>query len=407
LTKPKFTPYHKRLFVFLSVATFFEGYDFMALSQILPNFRADMGLSEGEGGLIVTAISAGTILAYVLVRLGDKWGRRRVLTITILGYALFTFMTGLSRNAVEFTAFQFLGRIFLIAEWALAMVIAAEEYPAEHRGFVLGVLQAFNSLGSIVCAAIVPMLLASPWGWRMVYFVGVIPLLLLAYARRGLRETKRFSEYADAQKKKRRPLTAILRSPYRNRVLQLALIWGLTYMCTNVMVVFWKEYAVNEAGLTDGQVAKALTIASIIAMPFIFSIGKLLDAWGRRRTAVLIYTLAAIFVVLAYQLQSFWILTLSLSFAIFAAIALLALLNAFTTELFPTDMRADAFAWSNNLLGRIGYVIAPVLVGRAAESYGWGNSVSFTVIAVVVALVLIMKWLPETTKKELEETAQL
>jgi putative MFS transporter len=374
LTKTKFTPYHKRLFVFLSVATFFEG---------------------------------GTILSYVLVRLGDKWGRRRVLTITILGYALFTFMTGLSRNAFEFTAFQFLGRIFLIAEWALAMVIAAEEYPAEHRGLVLGVLQAFNSLGSIVCAAIVPTLLASPWGWRTVYFVGVIPLLLLAYARRNLRETKRFSEYADEQKKKRRPLTAILRSPYRNRVLQLALIWGLTYMCTNVMVVFWKEYAVNEAGLTDGQVAKALTIASIIAMPFIFSIGKLLDAWGRRHTAVLIYTLAAVFVVLAYQLKSFWILTISLSFAIFAAIALLALLNAFTTELFPTDMRADAFAWSNNLLGRIGYVIAPVLVGRAAESYGWGNSVSFTVIAVVVALALIMWWLPETTKKELEETAKL
>jgi len=125
LAKATFTSYQKRLFVFLSVATFFEGYDFTALSQILPNFRTEMVLTEGQGGLIVTTISAGTIVSYLLVRLADKWGRRRVLTITILGYALFTFLTGLSPNAYYFTMFQFLGRVFLIAEWALSMVIAA------------------------------------------------------------------------------------------------------------------------------------------------------------------------------------------------------------------------------------------------------------------------------------------
>jgi putative MFS transporter len=403
----KFTSYQKRLFVFLSVATFFEGYDFTALSQILPNLRAEMALSEGEGGLIVSLISVGTVVSYFLVRLGDKWGRRRVLAITILGYALFTFLTGLSRSAYDFTLYQFTGRVFLIAEWALGMVIAAEEFPAEQRGFALGVLQAFNSLGSITCAAVVPLLISSPYGWRTVYFVGIIPLLLLAYARRGLRETKRFADYAAERTDTRRPLIAIMRSPYRKRVLQMALIWGLTYMCTNTVVVFWKEYAVAEAGFSDAQVATALTVASMIAMPFIFSIGKLLDAWGRRRSAVLIYSVSAVFVVLAYQLTSFWILTTCLAFAIFAAIALLALLNAFTTELFPTDLRSDAFAWSNNLLGRIGYVIAPVIVGKAAESVGWGTSVSVTTVSVVIALVLILAWLPETGKKELEESAAI
>jgi putative MFS transporter len=403
----RFSPYQKRLFIFLSVATFFEGYDFTALSQILPNLRADMGLTEGQGGLIVSLISVGTVVSYFLVRLGDRWGRRKVLTITILGYALFTFLTGMSRNAYDFTLFQFIGRVFLIAEWALSMVIAAEEYPAEQRGFVLGILQAFNSLGSITCAAVAPYLIDTLYGWRTVYFVGIIPLLLLAYARRGLKETKRFEDYAAKRTEERRPLVAILRSPYKKRVLQLALIWGLTYMCTNTVVVFWKEYAVAEAGFSDRQVATALTFASLLAMPFIFSIGKLLDAWGRRRSAILIYSVSAVFVVLAYQLTSFWVLTIALSFAIFAAIALLALLNAFTTELFPTDLRADAFAWSNNLLGRIGYVIAPVIVGKAAESWGWGNSVSVTAISVVIALILILKWLPETTKKELEETAAI
>lgn len=401
------TSYHKRLFVFLSVATFFEGYDFMALSQILPNLREEMNLSPTGGGALGATISLGTVVAYVLVRLADRWGRRRVLAITILGYASFTFLTGLSQTAYDFAAYQFTARIFLVAEWALSMVIAAEEFPAERRGFVIGVIQACNSLGSILCAATVPFLLATPFTWRAVYFVGVIPLLLLAYARRGLKETARFSDYRARHGEERRPLTAIMRSPYRRRVIQLALIWGLTYICTNTAVLFWKEFAVGERGFTDAQVGQAVAIASIAALPLAFGVGKLLDVWGRRNGAILIYGVCAVFVVLAYQLHGFWMLTVCLMAAIFSAIALLTLLNAFTTELFPTDMRADAFAWANNLLGRWGYVIAPLIVGAAAERIGWGDAVSLTAVGVVAALVLILWLLPETSRLELEETARL
>lgn len=400
-----FSPYHKRLFVFLSVATFFEGYDFTALSQILPNLQAEMGLSEAALGNLVGVISAGTIVSYALIRMADKWGRRRVLTITILGYALLTFMTAMSRGPVDFALYQFTARIFLIAEWALCMVYAAEEFPADQRGFVLGLIQAFNSLGSITCAAIAPLLLATPLGWRTVYLVGVIPLLLIAYARRGLRETKRFEKSQQARAGKTRSMFAIMRSPYRTRVLQLALIWGLTYVCTNTAVLFWKQFTVTERGFTDGEVGKAVAIASLVALPFVFSIGKLLDKWGRRKCAVLIYIVCAVSVVLAYQLHNFWLLTACLMLAIFGAIALLSLLNAYTTELFPTDMRADAFAWANNLLGRIGYVLAPIFVGRAAAHIGWGNAVSLTAIAALMALILLLWFLPETAGRELEETS--
>ena len=401
----KFSPYHKRLFLFLSVATFFEGYDFMALSQILPNIQEEMGLSDVAIGNLVGVISAGTIVAYILVRLADRWGRRRVLTLTILGYATLTFLTAFSRGPVDFVIYQFTARVFLIAEWALCMVIAAEEFPADRRGYVLGLIQAFNAMGSITCAAIVPFLLASPWGWRTVYFIGVVPLLLIAYARRGLRETHRFEAYRATRSDTKRSMFAILRSPYRKRVLQLAVIWGLTYICTNTAVLFWKQFTVTERAFTDGQVAKAVAIASVFALPFVFSVGRFLDKWGRRRGAVLIYGVGAVFVVLAYQVHNFWLLTLCLMFAIFASIALLSLLNAYTTELFPTDMRADAFAWANNLLGRIGYVAAPFLVGIGAERFGWGNTVSMTAGALILALILVLWWLPETAGRELEETS--
>jgi putative MFS transporter len=404
---PPLSPYHRRLFVFLSVATFFEGYDFFALGQILPNMRAEMGLSEAQGGTMVGIIGIGTMLSYAVVRLADKWGRRRVLAITILAYALFTFLTGVSQTAFDFTAYQLLARIFLIAEWALSMVYAAEEFPAARRGFLIGVIQAFNALGSIVCAAVVPLLLNTPYGWRSVYFVGVIPLLLLAYARRGLRETRRFEEMRSKAPERKRSLFDILRSPYRKRVLQIALIWGFTYMCTQPAVIFWKEFAVAERGFTDGQVGLAIAVASLVSLPLAFFVGKGLDAWGRRRGAMLIYGTGVVFVTGAYHLHGFWLLTASLTGAIFAAVALLTLLNTLTTELFPTEMRGDAFAWANNLLGRIGYVIAPAIVGAAAATVGWGNATSATAVFLAAALGLILWLIPETSRRELEETARI
>lgn len=366
-----------------------------------------MGISELGGGLLVGTVGFGTILSYLLVRLADRWGRRRVLTVTILGYATCTFLTGLSRTPYDFVSYQVLARLFLVAEWALSMVFAAEEFPAGRRGFVIGVIQASTALGSIVCAVLVPHLLETPLGWRTVYFVGVIPLLLLAYARRGLKETQRFLEEVRSASRERRGPFDILKTPYRWRVLQIALIWSLTYICTQSAVLFWKEFAVAERGFTDHEVGLAVAIAALVSLPFLFLVGKMLDVVGRRRSAVMIYGVCAVSVVLAYQLHGFWVLTACLVAAVFAAVGILSLLNAYTTELFPTAMRGDAFALGNNLLGRVGYIIGPYLVGILASRIGWGDAVSVTAGFVVAALAIILWALPETSGKELEETAAL
>ncbi|HMR09397.1 MAG TPA: MFS transporter, partial [Polyangiaceae bacterium] len=274
------TPYQRRLFVFLSVATFFEGYDFLALTQILPNLRQEMGIDEAAAGALVAFINVGTVLAYLLVRKADRWGRRKVLTATIYGYTIFTFLSGLSPNVWVFAIFQMIARVFLIGEWATSMVIAAEEFPAARRGMVLGVINACASLGSVFCAGVVPLLLNhTPWGWRTVYFVGVLPLIYIAYARRNLKETERFVQQGAAEEP--RPILAIWKTPHKKRVLQLGLIWFLTYICTQNGVTFFKEFAVAERGLTDGQVGLSIAIAAVASMPLVFYSGKLLDVVGR------------------------------------------------------------------------------------------------------------------------------
>jgi len=403
---------HYQLFAFLGVATFFEGYDQIALSQILPEFRADMGLDQGDGGLIVGFINFGTILAYFLVRRADSWGRRRVLAITILGYTLFTFLTALSPNVAVFVVCQFLARIFLIAEWAVSMVYAAEEFPASKRGLMIGLIQAFSSLGSVVCAGLASRLVDTPLGWRTVYLAGTVPLLLLAFARRSLKESRRFSALDDAERAPR-SLFEILRSPYRKRVLQLALIWGLTYICTQTAVTFWKEYAIapppaSGPHLSAHEIAAVIALGAVIAMPLVFGVGKLIDMLGRRRGAVVIFIATAIACVAAYTVTERGpLMTAAVVGAIFGASAVLPVLNAFNTELFPTRLRGDAFAWSNNLLGRLGYVAAPMFVGFGAEAFGWGPAVAVTAVGPLLALALILTWLPETASRDLDETSRL
>ena len=180
------TPYQLRLLLFLSVSCFFEGYDFMAITQILPGLRAEMNLGIAGAGALIAFINAGSVLAYLLVRKADRWGRKTVMMVTIAGYTLATLATAFSPNIWVFGLAQFVARVFLTAEWATSMVYAAEEYPAEHRGTVIGLIQAFSTVGAIACAGLVPFLIQTPIGWRTVYCVGAIPLVLIAVARRGL-----------------------------------------------------------------------------------------------------------------------------------------------------------------------------------------------------------------------------
>lgn len=404
MSDAKLTGYQKRLLAFLSVATFFEGYDFLALSQILPNIRADFVISESGAGLLIGLVNSGTIVAYLLVRRADQWGRRRILMITIVGYTVFTFLSGLAPNVIVFGICQFFARIFLIGEWAVSMVYAAEEFPAARRGMIIGVIQAFSSLGSVLCAGVVPLLLNTEYGWRSVYFVGVLPLVILMFARRNLKETKRFQELGRVEKTS---LFAIWRTPYRKRVIHLGLIWFATYACSQTAITFWKQFAVAERSFTDAQAGTSISIAAVAAMPLVFLAGKLLDVIGRRRGAVIIFLVTAVGTLGCYTLHDRWALTAALVLGIFGVSAVLPVLNAFTSELFPTKLRGDAFAWSNNLLGRVAYVGSPIIVGAAAEVWGWGPTVAVTSIFPVIALGLILWLMPETNAQELEATASL
>jgi putative MFS transporter len=396
------TSYQKRLLCFLSVATFFEGYDFFALTQVLPHLRREFDLGHAALAQLLGFVNFGTVLAYLLVGRADRFGRKAILSVTILGYALFTALSGLAPNVLVFGLFQLIARVFLIGEWATSMVIAAEEFPARRRGFVLGTIGAMASLGSILCVVVVPPLTAH-YGWRSVYLVGVIPLLLLAYARRGLKETARF-ENANQGSTRPSGLLDLWRSPYRKRVIQVGLVWFLTYLATQNAVSVWKDYAMTELGLEERAASTTMTVAALVAMPLSFLTGPFIDWVGRRTGATVILGSTALGVLGSYALPGGPGLTVALTISVFGVSAALTVLNAFTTELFPTRFRGSAFALCNNLLGRTGYWLSPFVVGAVAEQTGWGFPLRVSAVFPVLAVVLVWLWLPETGGRELEES---
>lgn len=409
MSNPRPSPlssYQRRLFFFLGIATFFDGFDAFALSQLLPNIRRDMGLQPSQEGLLVSVIALGPVLAYLLVRQADVWGRRRVLSITIAGYTLSSFFTGLAPNVVGFALCQLIAQTFLCAEFSVAAIYAAEEFPADKRGDFIGMLQVCHVLGGVACAGLTPLLIRTPLGWRGVYFAGTLPLILMAVARTQLRETARFTQQQQRGVAKV-SFFRIFRTPYRNRMLLLGLISALTLFCTGNCLLFWKEYALTERGFTDTTVGMCVSIAAVSAIPLLYIVGKLLDKLGRRRSALVVYAAAVTGALGAFTATSRPAVILSLILVIGVGSALVPILNAIATELFPTELRADAYAWSRNLLGRMGMVVTPIVIGSCAAHLGWATTLRATVLGPLIALALIWTSLPETSRRELEDTSEL
>lgn len=403
----RFTPYQRKLLAFLSVATFFEGYDFLALVLVLPNVAREHRIGLDAIGAIVAFVNVGTVLAYFLMRKSDHLGRKALLTATIAGYTIFTFLTALAPSIYAFALLQMLARIFLIAEWSTSTIIAAEEFPARRRAEVIGYILGASSLGSIACSMLVPGLLRTPFGWRSVYLVGVLPLVLIAFARRGIAETSRFAATKmDVQEKP--SFFRIWSTPYRPRMLALSLVWFTAFIPTTVAISFFKQFAVAERGMDDLDVGKSMALAALVSIPLLFVSGRLSDLIGRRRALATVLLIGAAGYYGCYTLHGFWPLTLCLILGMVGVGAYLPMLNAYTSELFPTEFRGDAFGWSNHVLGRGSYVLSPLVVGILAERVGgFGPVVSRMAVFPLITLALVYLLLPETNGMELEETAAL
>jgi putative MFS transporter len=407
---------HILLIIFVSTASFFEGYDFIILNLVLPFLQKEFSLGILQAGLAASAIAIGTIVAFFVLRLGDYFGRKALLTWTVLGYTIATALTAASHSIYGFVAMQFLARVFLVAEWGISTVIIAEEIPASRRGLGISIVQAAAGVGGIFGSAIFPMVTKVALGWRAMYLIGIVPLIIIFLIRRSVRETRRFAEYR--QTLENRPSwKEILGKRYRKNLVIIALLWLFMYLGYTPILTFWTTFAMNDRGLTAGQVSLMVAIAYTIGLSGFIVAGRLMDSWGRRPTCSLFFGVGAVATFAAFNApKSPLVMGLALVVLIFFATSYLTLCSTYTAELFPTRLRASASAWTNNTLGRVGMVLAPTMVGLLAGLFadpkggpmgrgtsGVGPAVGLMGLFPLICAVIVLVFLPETKRKELEE----
>src|SRR5579863_126632 len=175
------TRYLVTLFIALMSATVFDGYDTAIFHLCTPDIAKTFHMSDPAIGMMATTVRFGGMLSLGVVFFADCVGRKPVISFTVFAYALFTLFTALSSGVAAFTVFQTCAQIFLVAEFGVAVTMIAEEFPDESRGRAVSGMHIVNLVGVTVAGLLYGHFVETRWGWRGLYFVGLGPLLAIAY----------------------------------------------------------------------------------------------------------------------------------------------------------------------------------------------------------------------------------
>lgn len=402
--------YLRLLLVLLGTTTFFEGYDAAISAIVLPDLARSFGANTAALGTAIFVVGLGAFGALFITALGDRVGRRPLLIATTLLYAVFTGLTATAQTVIAFAAFQFLARMFLISELATAITIIAEEFPAERRGRAIGILTALGALGLVAVALLYLFVKETALGWRALYLIGLLPLLIVAVLRTKLRESRRWLDARQlGERLQRIRFRTVLSSDYRPQLLQVSLVFFFTHLAVLGASTWWTWFARNERGFDQGTVTMFLTIAYLLGISGYLVAGRLQDRIGRKPTGTIFLVAGMVFGIAMFQVQGRVAMFAAMALAVFFGLGVTPVLSAQASELFPTEIRATSVAFARSLFGTLGAIFGPLIVGVLADDrYGpignVGDSVSLLVLLFIPA-ALILQLLPETAGRELESIA--
>ena len=392
--------------LFLCLVALWDGFDLAALSQTLPDVRATFGMTIGQGGRLLALASIGTVFGYFLLRKADSLGRRPVLLLSVLGYSLASLASGAASSSSVFLAAQLVSRIFIVSALSTAALYAAEDFPRERRAQTISMLVAVAAFGGVICALLAPRMVGSRFGWRGLYYLGGSSVVLFVYGWFFLRETRHFSAL---ETRVVPSLTSIWRAGHGRRIFLCSLLWILTYGVNQSAVAFWKEHAVADLHISQMVMGGYIAIAAFVSIPLAGIAGPVLDRIGRRRGSAIVYLLQAIGVIGSYLLPHGPMLRISLILLVSGASGALVIANTVTAESFPTEQRGNGMAWTNSLLGRIGFILSPFIVSAFAEKWGWARTVPWLALLPLCSLALIWRMVQEDkhAATELETAKQI
>jgi putative MFS transporter len=404
------------LFAMLMSATIFEGYDITIFHLATPEIARTFHMADPAIGLMATIVRFGGMLSFFVVILADRYGRKPIISTTVLCYTIFTLFTALSTGVKSFTIFQSTSQIFLAAEFGVAVTMISEEFPDATRGRAIAALHMVAFLGVTAAALTYAIMAESRWGWRGMYLLGIAPLVMIAFLRRGLRETARFIalERARAAAGKARPgfwtsirdSLAPLTGPYRSRLLIMAGLWNSLGLIGGPTVTYFSLYARRDHHWKSHQVAAAIILAYAIGTIGSMLSGFLMDRLGRKFTTSFFYLMSAAAMYVLFTSDSYGEILAGEVVTMFAYQAARTATSALSTELFPTAIRATGYSLCVQVMGQVCWMLSPVVIGLLSGPLGGlGNAASLFAAGPILGVVIVLLFVPETRGKTLEELA--
>jgi MFS family permease len=339
--------------------------------------------------------------------LADALGRVVALQVTVAWFASFAFLSGFTNSPQELLAARALQGFGFGGEWAVGALLIAETMQPRLRGRAAGLVQSSWAVGWALAAVgfwLLSAYLPARLAWRALFWLGLLPALLILYVRRRVREPETFA-------------AARRGVPLRTRILGIfgRTLWpttlGASLLAAGMQGGYYSvstwlpTYLRTERHLDVGGTAVYLLILIAGSFSGYLTSAWLNDAVGRRRTFIGFAVGATVAMLGFMTLQHGGAFTLLCGFAVgFFTSGIFAGMGAFLAELFPTTLRGSAQGFSYNA-GRALGAVCPAAIGRLSQRFGLAETLALTTIAAYCLVILCAALLPETRGRELAVAA--
>ena len=380
--------YARKALIAANVGYAVDGFDLLILSFMLPAVAAGLNLTASQAGSLITWTLIGAVAGGLIIGpLSDRFGRIRVLTWTILLFAIFTGMGALAQGYWDLLVYRFIAGIGLGGEFGIGMALVAEAWPAHKRARASSYVALGWQLG-VLSAALLTSLLLPLIGWRGMFLVGVAPALVAFFLRRFLYEPELFIKMARKEAGRRTNRYAYLVAD--KEAIRSTLGIGIMTSAQNFgyygMMIWLPSYLSTQLGfsLTKSALWTSVTIAGGALGMWLF--GQLADRFGRKPLFIAYQSGAMIMTLIYPQIRDPAMLLIAGGITGIFLSGMIGGYGALISESYPTQARATA----QNVLFNAGRGVGgfgPLVIGLLAAHHSL--SVALTFLVVVWALDIV------------------
>jgi MFS family permease len=378
-----------------------DGFDLLILGFMLRVIASDLGFGPAQGATLVTATLIGAVIGGIVFgMLSDRMGRVRVLTWTILLFAVFTGMCALAQGYWDLLIYRTIAGLGLGGEFGIGMALVAEVWPASKRARVSSYVGLGWQLGVFAAAIVTPMLLPVI-GWRGMFAIGILPAIAAYFIRYNLHEPDVFVERTAGTTTTSLPISLLVKDVATTKIsIGMVILCSVQNFGYYGVMIWLPNYLSSRFGFGLAQSATwtAVTIAGMAVGIFVF--GHVADRLGRRPAFITYMLGAAIMVVIYSKLTDPTALLIGGAVMGLFVNGMLGGYGALMSELYPTTARATA----QNVLFNVGRAIGgfgPVVVSAVAVAYGFDTAIALLALLYIADMLAFLLLIPDRRGAEL------